>query len=135
MDQVYGNCFSFNSHKAEKLKTVSEAGILGGSLVIELFLGDKSQIVDGDLKMATGAHIFINNNTGSIDSSTGLKISPGFRTYIAIKKSKVKQLPYPYSNCVQDLNHAPNSDYLDFFVDSNYSYSRTKCFRLVAQVI
>jgi hypothetical protein len=64
--------------------------------------------------------ISINNFTFPEDN--GIGISPGYVTNVAFNKRVVEQLPYPYTNCMGDLNDTK----FDYLVNSSYILSVMK---------
>ena len=100
----YGNCFRFN-WDLNDLKMVNRPGLKYG-LRLELFTGFDGLNTDSD-----GFKILINNQSfQGYPEENGFDISPGFQTNIAISRTFIKNLDWPYNQCLDNL------------INSKYSY-------------
>lgn len=128
-DTHYGHCYRFNSINSlhSEIKKSFQAGKYQG-LMLELYVGIPND--KRTLSVSNGAHIFINDNPIKPTIGQGLEISPGSYTNIVIGRTKIKQMPKPYSNCIEDLNTIDSfdSEYYRKVFRSNLTYSQTECF-------
>lgn len=127
-DMNYGNCFRFNSGKNmygenTEFKNVSNNGLLN-SLELELFIGKASEN-DNYLSKDNGFSISINNATLDSISHEGIQISAGFSTRIIVNKYFLTKVPYPYSECTNDLT-SEDSYHSDTY---KITFKQTKNFR------
>ena len=103
---VFGNCFSFNYGKYSNgtrasIRKLKRSGIFNG-LKLELFIGPREYIPCWINENA--AIVIIHNRSISpLFAEESIKAPIGMQTNLVVKKLEVKKLPYPYSNCIQDL--------------------------------
>ena len=99
-DFYYGNCYTFNSAKA---KYSTQTGVFNG-FQLQLYIDDTSS-VNTIFSIENGFKIFINRHKNNFNLMTeGIQIAPGFMTNIALSKYTIKQVPFPYSKCIDNLN-------------------------------
>lgn len=105
----YGSCYRFNSgydnnSKPVGLKSSTKAGQRDG-LQLELYVGDP--ITQQQFTYKSGVRVIIHNQTViPFPEEDGLDAATGQETNIAITKTFVNRLPYPYSSCVQTLTNS-----------------------------
>lgn len=131
-DNVYGNCFQFNSGfdsngNARRPIVLAEKSGLNNGLMLLLFNAMPDDL--NSLAMFTGFHVFINNRTVAPSTMSGFDISPGFRTNIGLSKSTVERLPAPYSDCIRDDDERAAT----FSRNTKYSYTQNDCLSLAKQ--
>ncbi|GIX77014.1 hypothetical protein CEXT_633021 [Caerostris extrusa] len=91
----YGNCFTFNKVNGNKTKayTTSQTGHWSG-LVLTLDLKYYEYMTDS---ATIGARVIIHDPKESPSpEETGINISPGFETSVALMKTFETRLPYPF---------------------------------------
>ena len=109
----FGNCFRFNSglnlrNEIIDRKYVKQTGWRDG-LQLVLNTGKNNM-----LTLEKGFVILIHDassNNFTFPEDNGISISPGFVTDLAFNKRISEQLPFPYTNCMGDLNDT-TFDYL-----------------------
>ena len=122
-DNIYGNCFEFNSTSNK----VFYPGRLGG-LKLSLYVN-----IYENLKFFTneiGGIVRIENGSYLTDYYGGVKIAGGFQTDIVVDRFFKKSIKKPYSNCELNADESP-----DFFgnniqrliAEQNYRYSQSLC--------
>ena len=133
----FGNCYQFNApynmnQQPNEIINTIKAGPKYG-LGVLIFTGFTKSI--DSLSFGTGAHIFIHNSTAAPNSISGVDISPGSYTNIAVTRSFSNQLPEPYNNCYEDLTTPDKFDsfYYRETLKSGYAYRQVDCFKLVEQ--
>jgi hypothetical protein len=93
----YGSCYRFN-WDINNLKTISKPGLKHG-FKLELFTGLDTLDTSSD-----GFKILINNQSfEGYPEENGIDISPGFQTNIAISRTFIKNLDWPYNECLDNL--------------------------------
>ena len=132
-DQVYGNCYTFNSHmdatgKAQELLRVEEPGIDTGltlMLDIESYFYPPSSDVLG-LRMMVH-----DNRQRPFPGDKSIILSPGMHTYVSVNKREVVRAEPPYGNCIdiEHQDHAKRS-----FFSNHYIYSRSACLKTCRQL-
>ncbi len=86
----------------------------------------------------SGVHLFVHNQSEVHHTfDTGINISPGFETYVGIKRKFINKLSKPYSNCLTDLTN-PSNGYAkllyDYFNEVNVTYyDQDFCYTLCYQ--
>ena len=131
-DVVYGNCYRFNSGKHEngtkrKLRKLNKVGIRDG-LMLDLFVGDGS----GPFSLGSGARIFIHNHSFIPNPYEGFIVKTGTLTSVILSKTYSKKMPYPYSNCVSDLERVDSKLY-KIITGRNNTYKKSDCLNLCYQ--
>lgn len=132
-DAVFGNCYRFNTGKYEngstnKLKTLNKVGYLNG-LMLDLYVGDDN----APLPLAAGAVVYIHSHTvvpATYEGFTTMNI--GTATNILISKTYTNKLPYPYSECREDLS-ASDSYLYNKVIEVFGTYRRTDCLNFCFQ--
>jgi hypothetical protein len=135
---MFGTCYRFNSGKLKNgsstnLRSTTRASTLN-SLVLELFVGDASD--PRSMSMSSGAQIFIHNDSLTPNMFEGLSLNVGTMTYIAVHKTYSSKLPFPYSDCTDNLNDigSYDSEYFRMTMSTNNSYRQSDCFSLCYQI-
>ena len=132
-DILHGNCFRFNSgfdltgHKIP-LYYSSRPGSLYG---LQLLLYNPIDKHDHNVYNTYGMRLFIDNQTDDMSYTRGINLHPGSATDIGIKKTIIKNLPKPYSEC-EDLSFF-SSELYDFIVRSGKMYKQKDCNNLCIQ--
>lgn len=140
-DFDFVNCFTFNSgfdSNGNKVP-IKEVNLQGTDLglKLELYLGlDQANLTR--FITNSGARIIVHNqSTIPIVDSEGIDAATGFQNNIAIKKYFEHRLPFPYSNCIKNVESkdAFNSRlYRAIFNELNMTIYRQKiCFKLCLQ--
>ena len=131
-DYYFGYCFRFNMGKLignirQPIKYSSQAGQING-LQLELFIGAANEN-NRFFSIESGIAIFIHSQTDIPYNLQGIKISTGTSTYISLEKNTITQIPYPFSDCTENLSDksAYNSDLYHKMIDSNKTYMQTNC--------
>lgn len=132
-DYVHGNCYNFNSGfnmKGEKtpLVNVSAVGPYTG-LQISLFTG--IPLNKNAISLAYGMHIKIYNQSYNLLALEGLNFKPGSLVQIGIRKSIIKNLPQPYSSCIDLTGYT--SEIYEFFIRNGKIYRQRDCHQLCLQ--
>ncbi|RNA14255.1 Amiloride-sensitive sodium channel subunit, partial [Brachionus plicatilis] len=127
-DFYYGNCYRFNTGlnsngQKTKIKSSNYPGKFNG-LMIELFVGIPND--QKTLSLTTGAHIFVDDNSFKPTFGIGFGVSPGYSTDIALERIKTKQMPKPYSECIENLGSI-DSEYYRKVIRSNLTYRQSEC--------
>jgi hypothetical protein len=131
-DYYFGYCFRFNARKLignirRPIKYSSQAGQING-LQLELFIGAANEN-NRFFSIESGLAIFIHNQTDIPYNLQGIKISTGTSTYISLDKTTITQIPYPFSDCKEDLTKKSsyNSDLYNKMIATNKTYLQTNC--------
>ena len=99
VNELYGNCFAFNS---EKHLFSSKYGPKFG-LKLELFLGGQES--SSPMSSSNGAILFISNQSSFISQSeSGIELAPATKTNIAISRMFISKLPSPYNDCIENTH-------------------------------
>jgi hypothetical protein len=138
-DFVYGNCFRINTGFDVNGNTVPllnqyEGGLSHG-LSLKLFTGG----IENDLRNyfnvqeSFGSVISVDNQTYMPMSSVEniLRIETGTCSYVGLKKTVIKKLPSPFSECVAQETF--KSIYYNEFLKINKSYTQQACFLFCKQ--
>ena len=124
-DIYYGNCYRYNFDQIRKQITTN--GILNG-LQLELFVG---QVDNNDdfLSTDSGINLFIESEKVESQTSEGIRISPGTKTFISLSKHSMTHLAKPYSECTANLDRPESSDNIYFrnLIANNISYRKSLC--------
>eukprot|EP00112_Aurelia_sp_Birch-Aquarium-sp1_P001930 Seg1212.4 transcript_id=Seg1212.4/GoldUCD/mRNA.D3Y31 product="Acid-sensing ion channel 3" protein_id=Seg1212.4/GoldUCD/D3Y31 len=90
-------CFTFNSGQhGHNLITVNNTG-LKQALEMTINIEHHDYFTD---TVGSGMHLILHGQEETPVKMQGVILSPGFKTYIEVKKRKVKNLPHPYkTNC------------------------------------
>ncbi|CAF0806060.1 unnamed protein product [Brachionus calyciflorus] len=120
-----GKCFTFN------FKMPIKNSVYPGSeygLKLELYTGllDKNY----DLIRSSGFLIFIHNSSiKQFDILNGINLPVGYETDIVISKEHSKKMPYPYSNCIEDIssNDSFDSELYRKTLKNNGIYQQRNC--------
>ena len=111
----YGNCFTFNSQKPNASTTqhnytsyatrkATRPGWQYG-LRLEMYAGD--QLFQQQFVYKTGFRLLVHNQSSvPMVDEEGIDIGVGMQTNVAIKRTFVKQLSAPYSNCIDTIDEA-----------------------------
>ncbi|GFR91625.1 acid-sensing ion channel 4 [Elysia marginata] len=127
----YGNCYTFASSQFSNRSEWSSkrAGPRHGlNLELDIQYGDYLPS-----SPAAGVKVVIHDN-GEVPfpEDGGLIAGPGLYTTIGIRKSKIKRLPDPYGNCIQELD--TNNNQKNLFAKSGFKYSLNACLKSCFQV-
>ena len=92
-DVLYGNCYRFNSGKNNSaLKNTTNTGKWNG-LRLELYVGSTNDIEMN--QPSTGVHLFIHNNTNTLDSMKGFDAATSTESNIAVSRKFSSRLSEP----------------------------------------
>ena len=91
-DLMYGNCFRFNTGTNSTLKTSTNTGKWNG-LRLELYVGSTNDIEMN--QPSTGVHLFIHNNTNTLDSMKGFDAATSTESNIAVSRKFSSRLSEP----------------------------------------
>ena len=134
-NMFYGTCYTFNNgrNSSRDILNSNQAGIMNG-LRLELFLGNQSAVTK--LIQNSGVHVFVHNKSVLPSPVDGIDVSSGELTNIAIEKSFVKKLEYPYNDCQSNLNNPDvfDSEIFKVFLKSNKTYTQKRCFEACIQI-
>ena len=132
-DVKYGNCFTFNSgvDSSEKKVGLKKSNLAGPNfgLRLTLYVNIYEELLES--RSSLGAIIRIGNSSYLTDNSnSGILISPGEQTFIAVEREFQSMLSKPHSNCEIDSDSSFTSDsYLfNLIAHSNFDYSQQFCF-------
>jgi hypothetical protein len=116
--------------KTKHLRTASQTSQSTG-LIVEVFVGNSFNT----LSSFSGIHVFINNNSVRVNSVLGFGAAPGTYNYIALGKTVIELLPYPYNDCVEDTTSIDgyDSDHFRSIIQANYSYNQENCYNVYLQ--
>ncbi|RMZ95640.1 amiloride-sensitive sodium channel subunit alpha-like isoform X2 [Brachionus plicatilis] len=123
-----GNCFRFNSDQnSQEIQKTYQAGKYNG-LMIELYVGIPEE--QNTLSQTSGAHVYIDDNSIQPLFGQGVDIAPGFGTNLVLQRIKRKQMPQPYSSCIENLDTIDSfdSEYYRKVFRSNLTYRQEDCF-------
>ena len=101
-DRLLGNCYRFNSLLMNPLKNLSKTykpGLLNG-LQMEMFLGLQDKMPYWIY--AAGLNVFVHENSVLPSPDEGINISPGFETNIDVLRQLNKNLPQPFTDCLNE---------------------------------
>jgi amiloride-sensitive sodium channel subunit alpha/amiloride-sensitive sodium channel subunit gamma len=139
-DATYGNCYKFNSGVTEngsKIDILEQAstgynnGIWSVNF-LDVFANQTYNFVNSYNVNTMGLKLSIDDqNSIPLYFYNMLSVKPGTCTYVKLKKTITKNLPYPYTNC-QDLTNYHSVLY-DKFLKLNKTYSQQVCFQLCLQ--
>jgi len=124
IDLQYGECYRFN-HKKDK-KSFKSGSLYG--LQIHFFTGLMNDFLDVGSK-EYGLKINIHNHSALSTVSSGVQVSPGFKTYIMIKQIYNLKQPAPYNECQNDASYPKQLNYLLKNMD-RFDYKQSNCIDL-----
>ena len=130
-DPWYGNCWQFNTGLNETLKYVSYPGAIFSFNMYFYVNFNENLATFNSYMSALGALIRIDNSSYLTNYQfDGIRISPGYTSYISMSRSFKSNLPQPYSNCLIDneTNSGFHSDLFDLIQNSAYKYTQAFCF-------
>ena len=138
LDETFGICYKFNSGKFKNgtrtnLKTSNKPDVSNG-LMLQLFVGDASD--PRSLSLTSGAQVFIHNNSLTPNVYEGLSLNVGTTSNVAVHKTFSSKIPYPYSDCTDNLNDVSSydSEYYRMTMSTNNSYRQSDCFDICYQI-
>lgn len=109
-DYLFGNCYRFNTkmnNNSSRLRYVTKQGKNNG-IKLELFIPISSGKYDYDASY--GAHVYISNDSVIPNFFEGFDISTGLQTNVVVSRFFTKKEPYPYSECVDNLDSPDSYD-------------------------
>ena len=128
-DKLLGNCYVFNGQSGESFESFIAGAEYG--LQIRFYVNYHENLtVFNSYLGRLGAHIKIENNSYLDNSHSGIDVSHGFKSNIAIERHFKFTLPKPYSNC--EL-HSDSAEFLrdkslfDRIYHSPYNYEQQLC--------
>lgn len=119
----YGNCYTFNSWKG-KLYSKTAGPKSGLQLILDLEVDKYSPYTEN-----VGARVRIHDpfEEPDIDES-GVNISPGFQTYIALSKIEMVRLPAPYKDRCRNYEPETSQNLCKTSCLNNISFSSCACY-------
>lgn len=123
----YVNCYTFNP---KSVKKITQSGAKSG-LLIELFVGPPDYISDKDT--ATGAVIFISNETQSAFENPETLVPNEFKTRVVINRQITDKIDYPYSDCVKDIQDKYSTEFFRMTKRLYSTYTQSACLDLCYQ--
>jgi hypothetical protein len=137
-DESLGVCYRFNSGKFKNgtrtnLKTSNKPDFSNG-LMLQLFVGDGSD--PRSLSLTTGAKISIHNDSLTPSIFEGFYLNVGTMSNVAVHKTFLSKIPYPYSDCTDNLIDIDSyeSEYYRITMSTNNSYRQSDCFDICYQI-
>lgn len=128
-DFLFGNCYRFNSGIAT-VKEIESSNIEDGLQLI-LFLPNLNH--ERSLTSYHGLHLKINEHS-YISTNDGVDLQTGTESTILVSKTKIKQIPQPYSNCTLDLNDKSRIfPFYETFKSLNKTYRQRDCINFCFQ--
>jgi hypothetical protein len=129
----YGNCYQFNSgfdsnKTGMNIKIATVPGENNG-LFLTFFLANSTNRYSSSFN--DGLRVFIHNGSFPPSSSEGINVKPGTLANIGVKRTLIDKKPYPFSECSDALS--TQSEFYEYFSESNRSYHRETCFDLCLQ--
>lgn len=122
-DTRYGICHVFNPNGTLKS---SKPGNLNG-LEVQLYIPRPPDFFTA-YTSTLGAQVTVFNSSQTTDIADGFIVSVDTDTRVSLSRTISRRLPYPYSDCVQDLA-SYNSDLVDYFVQNEVSYTQKQCYQ------
>jgi hypothetical protein len=139
-DYNYGNCYTFN--RGDNANDILNTALTGSNygLTLEILSGDPTiQILP---ETNSGLLLVVHNQTQtlvpSIELNNGIRIPPGFNSYVSVSREFRSKLSQPYSNCITDITTSQSfgSVLYDYMIDSNITtYDKPSCVRLCYQSV
>lgn len=138
----FKNCFVFNkeinSIGNDKEIKYSTMGGPDYGLKVTLYVNYYENLSIFNSLGALGVRMSIDNTTNFNENIfSGVRVSSGDETDIAIERNFKYNLPKPYSNCDIDNKYPPKIDSLlyNLILKSGYEYTQQQCFRQCFQMI
>jgi hypothetical protein len=135
----FSKCYRFNSGKDFNESTISfrKTSRFGQNygLKMELYVGIQEEC-KSPLSTSSGLLIYIHNYSYSLtEEDNGLLVKPGTQTNIALDRTIVKKLPYPYSDCFDDIKtySLKKTDLIQRTINLTGTYSQQYCLQLCYQ--
>jgi hypothetical protein len=135
-DASFGNCYTFNTGYYSNgtqidIKQLSVAGVSFG-LSLMLYVNFDEKLLENVPSInGLGALIRIDNSSYSkFYLDTGILVSAGFQTNIAVEREFKQMLPKPYSNCEVEPNSSKFKQGLELYNligQTKYAYSQQLC--------
>jgi hypothetical protein len=103
----FSKCYRFNSginfnNEPMNMKKTTRFGQNYG-LKLELYIGTQDEC-KSPLATASGIIMYIHNYTYTLtEDDNSILLRPGAETNIALDKTRMKKLPYPYSDCFDSI--------------------------------
>ena len=138
-DYNNGNCYTFNGGENKDILNTTLTGSNYG-LSLEILTGDPT--VQTLPKTSQGLLLVAHNQTKSlvptIQLKNGIHIPPGYDSYVSVSREFHSKLPYPYSNCIADLQTSQTigSVLYSYMKSTGIStYDQASCIRLCYQKV
>ena len=132
-DQVYGNCYTFNSHMgmhgASEVRSVNKADKESGLTMILGLASDKYGHDFQDIGLRVLVH---SNKERPFPEDNSIIISPGSHTFVEFEKTRSVDLPPPYGTCDEDFTEEDHQE-KSFFADQ-YDFSESACLKTCLQI-
>ena len=103
-------------------------------LHLELFIGSPSQC-KAPLSTTSGVHVYVHNKTYTLtEEDNSFLVQPGSETSIAIPRTDVEKLAYPYSNCISSSRMSSyHSSLIEKTINITGLYTQQYCLQLCFQ--
>ena len=106
-DSLFGTCIKFNTGKNRILKEVpirtAKRPDMFNGFRVELFVGTPEYTPCWSTQ--TGALVVVHNKSEqAFHSQDGIKVAPGLENNLLIKRTVLRKLSSPYSDCISDIN-------------------------------
>ncbi|GFR91637.1 degenerin mec-10 [Elysia marginata] len=127
----YGNCYTFASHQfPHRDEWVARRAGPEHGLSLELDVRYDEYMVSSPV---AGVKIVIHDK-GEVPfpEDGGVVAGTGLYTSIGIRKSKIKRLPDPYGDCIQEVD--ASNTHKNLFAKSGFKYSLNACLKSCFQV-
>ena len=124
----YGNCFQFNNDLNETNLKKSKLDQMRFGLNVLIKITNLNKYPTA---RSSGLRVFIHNQSSHPENADGFFVKGGEETSVSVRKTIIKNKPYPYSECV-DLNRY-ESNFYKIIVNSNKTYKQSNCFKLCMQ--
>ena len=123
-DQVYGNCYTFNSHMgmhgASEVRSVNKADKESGLTMILGLASDKYGHDFQDIGLRVLVH---SNKERPFPEDNSIIISTGSHTFVEFEKTRSVDLPPPYGTCDEDFTEEDHQE--KSFIADQYDFSES----------
>ena len=139
-DNIYGNCYKFNSGFNSKgepvaLKKSSQPGKFYLGLKMTLF-DSMPDILERISYAGTGFMIKLDNSSFTAGGNSRIDLLSGVESNLAVERIYSSQLSFPYSDCFIDnmlYSKSYQSELYDLFLKTNTRYRQKDCLELCQQ--
>lgn len=121
-DFSHGNCYSYHPHE-----NITQSNFGLSMLLFKGIINMNKSLINED----NGMHLVITHPSFRTIVSEGIGLMPGTLNSIILKKTIVRNLPRPFSNCEDSLSY--KSELIEFIKSSGYSFRQKDCHGLCIQ--